>query len=550
VPLFRRIKLKRKGRFLAAALACWLWSGRVSAQDGEPELRFGRILVENNNIFDPTNPSENHAPFTWANKLHVVTRERFIRNDLLFREGDPYDEETVRESERLLRSRSIFRYVTLTPQVPVDGRVDVRVVTWDVWTTSIEASYGLAGGKTTYDLGVLENNFLGRGISVGAFVRQDIDRIIRGGSVFDPKLFGTRWEGLAGYGRDEKGTEWEAQLNRPYFSNRVPFSIETRVHVKQDEDRLFDNGEEVAHFRHDSADFRGEYSQSLSTSATAFHRVSVAYEVSDDEYRDFVAAVPLEAPENKKIRAGLLGTEIGVHRFLKERGVFTFDRDEDLDLGFTGRAEAGPSLESWGATRDSLIGRLFLDQGWAIFRRQLLFARASVTGRLEDGVVQNSVLRLRGQYITLDWCPRNALIFRSELDLGHNLDVDRQFLLGGENGLRGYSVRQFSGDKKILFQLENRTFWLADVLNLINVGWAAFVDSGGVWKPGEQINFTGFHSDIGAGIRFAFTRSVDPSIIRMDLAYALDDNNRRSRLVVNIGGDFQFGEREVRKFDQ
>ncbi len=42
--------------------------------------------------------------YHWANSLHVVTRERVIRNTLLFKAGDVFDAELLEESERKPRS--------------------------------------------------------------------------------------------------------------------------------------------------------------------------------------------------------------------------------------------------------------------------------------------------------------------------------------------------------------------------------------------------------------------------------------------------------------
>ncbi len=91
---------------------------------------------------------------------------------------------------------------------------------------------------------------------------------------------------------------------------------------------------------------------------------------------------------------------------------------------------------------------------------------------------------------------------------------------------------------------------LYDWLNLINLGWAVFADTGGVWKENQNISGDEFKSDVGAGFRFSPSRAYDPSLIRADIVYALNDNDRRSRWVVNIGGDLRFGDVEKRKFDQ
>src|SRR5258708_4411883 len=131
-------------------------------------LRIGRITIHRKNIFETGTKWDHVFPYSLANKVHVVTKESFIRRELLFKEGDPYDPAVVEESERILRGRSLLRFVKITPQPPVNGIVDVLIETDDVWTTSIDISYGLAGGKQTYNAGFLERNFLCQGQRVGA----------------------------------------------------------------------------------------------------------------------------------------------------------------------------------------------------------------------------------------------------------------------------------------------------------------------------------------------------------------------------------------------
>jgi hypothetical protein len=46
-------------------------------------------------IFDLSDPGTSAWPYRWANALHVLTRENFIRSLLLVREGDPLDPETM-----------------------------------------------------------------------------------------------------------------------------------------------------------------------------------------------------------------------------------------------------------------------------------------------------------------------------------------------------------------------------------------------------------------------------------------------------------------------
>lgn len=521
------------------------------ARAEDSAVRVGRILVNRKNVFETNSALDRQFPYSWANKLHIVTQENYIRQELLVREGDPFDMETIRESERVLRSRPIFRYVKVTPQQPVDGRVDILVETEDVWTTSVHLSYSVAGGKNSYGIGVLEQNFLGQGKAVGAFLRKNIDRTTRGVSYRDPQFLGTRWDFFTGYGRDEKGREWEGHLERPYYSTHARHSEGASINDRDDEDRLFSEGREIATFRHQAREVRIFASYAVVASQKKTRRLSLAHERKEDEFSDARGLSPASLPTNRRVNPVLLGFERENIRFHKIRGVTTFDRDEDINLGGSWMAEAGPSNEHFGATQRGWVGRFSTGKNFH-FREDLVwFNGLYYDGRFENDAVQNGVFRLRSQYFLLDWRPKHTVSLRGEYILSKNLDPESQFLLGGENGLRGYSVRQFGGANRTLFTLENRRAVLYDWLHLVSVGWAVFADVGAVW---EETRFAPdvdrFRSDIGAGLRLAPSRSVNPGLIRIDVAYALQDNDRTSRFVVNIGADVSFGERRVRKFEQ
>lgn len=517
---------------------------------GAEELVIGRILIDRGNVFATGTDWDKKFPYSWANRLHIVTRESYIRRAILFREGDPYDPNRILESERLLRSRPIFRYVSIKPQEPLNGRVDILIETEDVWTTSIHLAYGTAGGKNFYRVGVLEHNFLGRGHKVGAFVRQDIDRFIRGISYSNPQFLGSRWQLGGGYGVDEKGKEWVVSVEKPYYSVLRPWSHGVSVSERDDEERLFENGSEVGRFQHQNDALKGYLSRSLHPREERVQRLQLIYSKNDDVFSDFVGQVPAGVPKSRRLRAIEVGWEQQNINFIKKRGVTTFDRDEDLNLGWAWNAEAGPYLRSLGSTSNGYLGQLRSFKYWNPWDNHVLFTSVLVEGRAERSHAEDAMLRLQSEYTILDWWRENTAVFRADYLVGRRLNKERQFLLGGENGLRGYSVRQFSGTKRALLVLENRRVIAYDWLHLVSVGWAVFADAGAVWKEHQPPSFREFKGDVGFGLRFAPSRSVDPSLIRMDIAYALSDNQRSSRWVINIGGDIRFGQRTLRKFEQ
>ncbi|MBV9080037.1 MAG: BamA/TamA family outer membrane protein, partial [Elusimicrobia bacterium] len=375
------------------------------------------------------------------------------------------------------------------------------------------------------------------------------DRFTRGMSYDDVHLLGSRWHGFAGYGKDEKGREWEGTIERPFYSTRVRTSEGATALVSDDEDRLFQRGDEIANFQHALRFERvfGEFLTNQNMDRT--RHLTFAYEHQSDHFADVQSLFPLTL-HDRVISAPLVGFQYQDLEFRKLRGVLTFDRDEDINLGWDWSVEAGPSLDALGATRDGGLGRAHVAKVSNPLPPFVWFNRLDLTGRLDGGRLNNGVSRLRSEAYWLNWWKENTATLRGQWVASKRLDPESQFLLGGDTGLRAYPVREFGGTNTALVTLENRRVVLYDYLRLVTIGWAVFADAGEVWGPQQRFRFDQVRSDVGAGIRFAPSRSTDPGLIRIDVAYALNKNDLSTRFALNIGADIRFGERRERKFDQ
>ena len=94
----------------------------------------GEVFIYNENIFDLEDPEENKGLYRLANKLHIRTQPQVIRQQLLFKSGDPYSQRLLDESARILRSARYLYDASVRPVAFKDGRVDIAVTTRDVWT--------------------------------------------------------------------------------------------------------------------------------------------------------------------------------------------------------------------------------------------------------------------------------------------------------------------------------------------------------------------------------------------------------------------------------
>ena len=162
----------------------------------------GEITLDKGDVFDLSNPDEDNWLYRAANRLHIITRDKTITKQLLFRPGDAFDRRLIEETERLLRRNKYLHDAHVTAMSAADGRVDLTVATRDVWSLGPEISLSRSGGENRTRIGLEEINLLGRGQRLRVLRDEDVDREENTVEFSDQHL-GRSWVSvLARYGDD------------------------------------------------------------------------------------------------------------------------------------------------------------------------------------------------------------------------------------------------------------------------------------------------------------------------------------------------------------
>src|SRR5271169_6687537 len=178
----------------------------------------GRVDIDTRNIFDESDERENKGLYRLADRLHIRTKPATIRAQLLFKSGDRYSAEKLAETERNLR-RLVFIYdANVVPIRFAEGKVDVKVITRDVWTLDPNISFGRSGGTNSTNANLQEENFLGWGKQVEVGRTSDVDRASKLAEYSDPNVLGSRWTGALAYVDSSDGNQRVAQLSQPFYS--------------------------------------------------------------------------------------------------------------------------------------------------------------------------------------------------------------------------------------------------------------------------------------------------------------------------------------------
>jgi hypothetical protein len=204
---------------------------------GCPQGQVSRIFIDNHSVFDPASlPDDSRIRWAYrlANRIHVRTRPDFIEAELLLSVGDCYDPGLTRESARILRE---FRFVASADVFSVpqeDGSRHLVVETRDEWTTKFAGDITFDGGMKLRGVSLMEENFLGRGISLGAYFVDVDERREVGGRFEIPRLRGSNWDLSTSAGRTRVGTTWSQAVLHPFVGEVGTFAFRQRGSSRRD----------------------------------------------------------------------------------------------------------------------------------------------------------------------------------------------------------------------------------------------------------------------------------------------------------------------------
>ncbi len=520
--------------FLAISAFCMLSASPAPAVCGDDQVpsdeellsrgaTIGEIFIRSENIFDIADPREDNRLFRLANRLHIRTRESTIANQLLFRAGDPYNRRILDESARILRSNRYFYDALIRPVAYRDGRVDIEVVTRDVWTLRPGFSFERKGGRNSTSIDFEETNFLGRGSRISFAKSSTPERDTNSMEFDDEHIFGTWWRTAFLLSDSDDGRKRSIQFVRPFYSLDTHWAAGGSFVDDERVDNLAARGTIAGPFltQVNFLRFFGGWSGGLRHGWVRRWTIGA----TRDETR--FSAAPggngsAAIPGDRLLTYPWIAFEFLEDRFEEAKNRDQIERTEDFFLGTRLGATLGYASPGFGSDRDALVFSASLGKGIESDRRLVVTFNAAADGRVESGTARNAVaggssrmyLRLGEKWLFY------ALISG---DRAIRPDDDRQLLLGGDNGLRGYPAQYQPGDRRFLFTLEQRFYTPWFPFRLFRLGGAFFLDMGRAWGGDYKgVPDTGLLRDIGAGLRIGNARSGLGNVIHIDLAFPLD----------------------------
>jgi hypothetical protein len=491
----------------------------VGAADPEAKLDGLTIItihVDRKDIFDTSDPKTDAWFYRWANALHIVSKEEFIRSMLLFSEGDPYSASAAAESARILRGLGIMNPVNITAY-PVEGGVDVRVETHDQWTFKTGGQLGVFGNRANYSVDLEEENLFGWGKAAGIAFENDDERKSWSYHYFDPNLFRTRWQVSLAHAELSDGYFDEVVIDRPFYSLATPWTWGASGQRQELVNHLYSESQSTVSGLHDSERLRIWGGGRLPGSGDVTRRLVSGWDYRNEQFSDWAwesTGEPYPQPEDRVIEGPLLRYEQIADRYVVVRGFRAWSVQEDVALGPNFSVTTVFSTPSFGGDhrRLPLAGRVHAASRHG---KWLLLGDGWLSGRIEDEGAENVIAGLQ---VAAAQVGNRGLQMRLLVEASRRLDTDHQLTLGADLGLRGWDPDYFDGTGRAVFNLQWRRLLKQDVLGLFSVGVVVFGDAGGTWDPKVGNDTGGVRFDAGAGLLFDLSHLGRSTLLRVDAA--------------------------------
>ena len=523
--------------------------------------RISRLVIENKDIYEESDIQE-IGRFGWtlrlANRLHMRTTADFITRELLFAEGDCLDRFTLNESVRLLRLYGFISDAAIFTAEQPDSSYEVTVETKDEWTTKLDLGVSFDGGFKFETVELTEENFLGRGMELEAFLEERRERRDLGFRFRSARALGTRADGRFEIGRTRVGDFFAASVSYPFVGEGGRFATY----------QTFDRKEELFAYSLPSgseftnvvvpARVEGFALAAAARSGEPGDLTMLGLGVSRESVRfggypgslglvmngDFANTVPADdsiaatvGPQIQEAWKTRINLMVGWRnlRFLQLHGLDALKGIQDIQVGSEINLTFGANPGSFGSggvdQSNDIYGRVAAFGGFE-WRGLLLNSRLVVDGRnvLSGGAFgegwQDVLLDadLYTYWLPLRW-PRHTFFARGSAAGGWDVRHPFQLTLGGREGLRGFHEDRYPGGRRVVVTVEDRVRIDWPAPDLMDFGMTVFADVGRMWAGDVPFGRdTGWIGNVGAGLRFGFPDG-SRGLVRVDVAMPLNGDS-------------------------
>ncbi|HEX2934826.1 MAG TPA: hypothetical protein VHO72_05695 [Bacteroidales bacterium] len=438
-----------------------------------------------------------------GNNLHVKSKHITIRNLLLIHENQVFDSLLVKESERLVRSRSYIHNISFFIKIPSNAQdsVDITIRASDKW--SIIPDIGLSATQATIELA--DKNFLGLGHESrngitwhrNANFAYDINYFI-------PNYKNTYINSTLLYSADEHGNFTKSiAVDRPFFSPfanwAAGFSIKQQ-YVRKNvplTDSLFT----LQHVQFGQQDVwagnaiklsKGNNENSRTTNLiTAIRLLRVRY---SKQPAVWPGAMYMFSNENFYMAS--MG--ISTRKYVQDTYIFNFGEIEDVPVGKVFNITAGyqrrNSINRLFAGAKMSFGNFF---SWGYLGSSIEYGSFFRAAHSEQGAVVAAINYFTGLKEIGKWKIRQFV--KPEIVIGINRFKHDTLTLNKGYGLDGFNSSDLIGTSRILLTLQTQSYIPKSLLGFTFGPYLSY-SAGVLGNATSGFQTSKLYSQIGIGV--------------------------------------------------
>ncbi len=496
------------------------------AQDCSPHgeslegLPILEVTIDNNDIFDLEQENQKLWIHRWANKLHINTRKKTIEEQLLFDTQNGHDRQLIRETERLLRSRSYIHEANIAVEEICGKGVKLTVVTTDNWTLTPSITVSRSGGETRTAFEIEESNLLGLGSEIKILSESDEERDSNAFIYRDNNWFGNLETLKLELADNSDGHVYQVDLARPFIKQDSKYAWSILPSSIERENPIYEEGDEVAKVgeMNDLLLLTYGWSDGLVDNSVSRYRLGwlanrLKYNTVDDPN--------IELPEDVDKSYPFIEYEYLNVKYVERVNFRVMGITEDIRLGNSLRTRLGWKDEAYQSTQEGHVLEFDYNFGSFISAHTLGLFDLSLNHESNKTIDDTGRIVLKGQLYNFRGV-NHSYVFSSRLEAAQNPELFERIEVGGDSGLKGYPVRFQNGDRAFTLSAERRKYFNVYLWQLFKFGFAMFAEAGSAWENGNDPVWL---SDVGTGLRLVSTRQSSSKVLHFDIAFPLSEKD-------------------------
>jgi len=467
------------------------YSGMIIRNIDVKRLNVFGTDIDNPDLFYPNSIEK------LLNRTHVNTNENNIRKYLLFHEGDTLSPLTLSDNERLLRNLPYLDDARVLVTPAEDGRIDVTVVTKDVYSLGARANFkGIKKGS----ISVFDENIFGTGQEFGIAVPWN--------SVYpDSPGFGANYRinnimssftnldfyFHNGIGRRSYGFNLYRNLVSSATKYAGGISIR-RTSIYEDREIPI----EPAPVKYTLQDYWIQRSFLLNDESAA--RIVLGARYTNNNVFDHPFILPETYYNLQKYKLFLGSISFSMRRFYKANLIYSYGRTEDIPFGGSINLTFGRENNEF-KFRTYLGGSLSV--GETLGRFGYIQSSPGIGTFFNGATTEQGVFSIRTNFISRLYNIGNYRIrnfIKADYTRGFDRYKDEKLNFIKRNGFSGFRNDSIGNAQRLVVGIESVLF---SPVNLYGFRFAGFffADAGALYGLNEGIAKSIFLTSVGIGLR-------------------------------------------------